>query len=235
MLLSAVVGCLVLVYFSQNIEARGIFAKYHMNYLTYIVIGVAFYNYLSTFNSLVENSLNPWWLEEILLSPIKLSTLIVGSIIWNLLLSSLIVMIYLGIGSFIAEVSLNATVYLFIIVLLFGIVAYVGLALIGSAFVLVTKQKIAISLIIQGIISIFGNVFFPPDFLPESLRSIAYAIPHYYFFTTVRFTLIGCPVDCYVTEFFLLIGLSILLLIVGYWFFRFSINTSKKLGTLSLL
>ena len=72
--------------------------SYHIDFTTYLVIGLAFNTYLGQALTLVQKTINPWALEEVLVSPTGLSTFIIGSSIWGFIWSTGVVAIYLAIG-----------------------------------------------------------------------------------------------------------------------------------------
>src|SRR3989337_4066915 len=80
---------------------------YNMDFTTYIVIGLAFSTYLNQSLTLVQKTINPWALEEVLVSPTRLSTFIIGSSLWGFIWSTGVIAIYLALGSLAFGVVLN--------------------------------------------------------------------------------------------------------------------------------
>ena len=69
------------------------------------VIGLAFSTYLNQSLTLVQKTINPWALEEVLVSPTRLSTFIIGSSLWGFIWSTGVVVVYLAIGVLLLELS----------------------------------------------------------------------------------------------------------------------------------
>jgi hypothetical protein len=76
-------------------------------FTTYLLIGIAFNTYLSQSLTLVQKTINPWSLEEVLVSPTGLFTFIVGSSMWGFIWSTEVIAIYLAVGVFAFGVVLS--------------------------------------------------------------------------------------------------------------------------------
>ena len=151
-----------------------------------MIIGLAFSTYLTQSLTLVQKTINPWALEEVLVSPTGLTTFIIGSSIWGFIWSTGVVVIYLAVGVFIFGVTLSVNILGTIIVLALGIGTFIGFSMIGSGILILTKQGDPVTALITIATSLFGNVFFPPQVLPAALQAISYVFPQYYFFTCIR-------------------------------------------------
>ena len=98
LVLTAVFGALSFSYLGTSATSQSVLQMYNMDLTTYLVIGLAFSTYLNQALTLVQKTINPWALEEVLVSPTRLSTFIVGSSLWGFIWSTAVVAVYLGIG-----------------------------------------------------------------------------------------------------------------------------------------
>src|SRR5450756_1591057 len=102
LVMTALFGALSFAYLGSNATMQSVLEMYHMNLTTYLLIGLAFNSYLAQSLTLIQKTINPWALEEVLVSPTRLTTFIVGSSLWGFIWSTAVVVIYLAIGVFIS-------------------------------------------------------------------------------------------------------------------------------------
>ena len=216
---------------AQSIKA--VTQLYHTNYTTYLLIGLAFNTYLGQALTLVQKTINPWALEEVLVSPTGLSTFIIGSSIWGFIWSTGVVAIYLAIGVYFFGVTLSVNIAGTLIVLALGIGTFIGFSMIGSGILILTKQGDPVTALITIAISLFGNVLFPPQILPPLLQIIAYVTPPYYFFTCIRQMLTGWTIAMILPNLEILALMCAIIVPLGYAIYAWCLKTARKNGTLS--
>ncbi|KPV64050.1 MAG: hypothetical protein AOA65_1080 [Candidatus Bathyarchaeota archaeon BA1] len=79
--------------------------------------------------------------------------------------------------------------------------------------------------------TLFGNVVSPPQVMPRFLGVISYLIPQYYFFTSIRLTIIGWDITMvfpYLLNLFL-----IYMILLGYSIYSLGLKKAKREGSLS--
>ncbi len=233
MIFSALFGALTYAFLGANATMEAVLARYHMTFTTYLIIGIAFMTYLSQSLTLVQRTINPWSLEEVLVSPTGLLTFIVGSSLWGFIWSTLTIIIYLAVGVLAFGVVLSVNIVGTVLVVTLGIGTYIGFSMIGAGVLIVTKQGDPVATLITIITSLFGNVLFPPQLMPQPLQIIAYFTPQYYFLTDVRIMLTGGAVSSIAFELAILALMCVVILPVGYFAFLWCLKTARKNGTLS--
>ncbi|MBU5591824.1 ABC transporter permease [Clostridium sp. MSJ-4] len=119
-------------------------------------------------------------------------------------------------------------------ILIPGIISLIGIGLIVSSFVLITKEANTIIDISNGFISAFSGSYFPINILPRALMMISFIIPVTYLNDSIRGVLIGqstfLPLKY---EFIILIGFTIISIIVGGFIFNKIEKKCRELGLLS--
>ena len=120
---SAIFGALSYAFLGANATVPSVTG---MPYVTWLIIGLAFNTYLSQSLTLVQRTINPWSLEEVLVSPTGLVTFIVGSSLWGFIWSTLVIVIYLSIGIAAFGVVLSINVIGTMIVVALGIGTFIG-------------------------------------------------------------------------------------------------------------
>lgn len=230
---TAIFGALTFAYLGQSSVNQTEINIFHTSYTTYLIIGLAFNSYLGQALTLVQKTINPWALEEVLVSPTRLTTFIIGSSIWGFIWSTGIVAVYLLIGVYFFGVILTINIIGTLLVLVLGIGTFVGISMIGSGILILTKQGDPVTALMTIAISLFGNVFFPPQVLPFALQIIAYVTPPYYFFTCIKFMLTGASIASILPNLEILALMCAIIVPVGYIIYAWCLKTARKNGTLS--
>ena len=230
---TAIFGALSFAYLGQSSVNQNATQTYHTTYTTYLIIGLAFNSYIGQALTLVQKTINPWALEEVLVSPTRLTTFIIGSSIWGFIWSTAVVAVYLAIGISFFGVILSVNVLGTIIVLALGIATFIGISMIGSGILILTKQGDPVTALMTIAISLFGNVYFTPQVLPTFLQIIAYVTPPYYFFTCIRFMLLGSTIASILPDLEILALMCAIIVPVGYGIYAWCLKTARKNGTLS--
>ncbi len=233
LVLTALFGALSFSYLGSSATSQSVLQMYNMNLTTYLVIGLAFSTYLNQALTLVQKTINPWALEEVLVSPTRLSTFIVGSSLWGFIWSTAVVAVYLGVGVAFFGVSLNINIIGTLIVLALGIGTFLGFSMIGAGILILTKQGDPVTALITIATSLFGNVLFPPQIMPPALQAIAYIIPQYYFFTSIRLMLTGWTIQMILPDLLILAVECAIIVPLGYGVYAWCLKTARKNGTLS--
>ena len=233
LVMTALFGALSFAYFGSNATMQSVLEMYNMDLTTYLLIGLAFNSYLAQSLTLIQKTINPWALEEVLVSPTGLRTFIVGSSLWGFIWSTAVVVVYLAIGVFIFGVSLSINVLGTLIVLALGIGTFIGFSMIGAGILILTKQGDPVTALITIATTLFGNVLFPPQVMPAALQVISYVLPQYYFFTCIRLMLTGWTIQMILPELLVLTLMCAIIVPLGYGVYAWCLKTAKKNGTLS--
>jgi ABC-2 type transport system permease protein len=233
MVLSALFGALSYAYLGSNADMQRVLQMYNMSFTAYLLIGMAFSTYIGQALTLVQKTINPWSLEEMLVSPTGLGTFIIGSSAWGFIWSTIVVAIYLAVGSLAFGVVLSINVAGTVLVLALGIGTLIGFSMIGAGILILIKQGDPITWLIGILTSVFGNVLFPPQVMPYQLQIISYFVPQYYFFTCIRLMMIGWSIQMILPEILTLALMCAIILPLGYLVYSRCLRTARKSGTLS--
>lgn len=233
LVLTALFGALSFAYLGSSATSQSVLQMYNMNLTTYLVIGLAFSTYLNQALTLVQKTINPWALEEVLVSPTGLATFIIGSSIWGFIWSTAVVVVYLAIGVFVFGVVLSINILGTLIVLALGIGTFLGFSMIGAGILILTKQGDPVTALITIATSLFGNVLFPPQIMPAALQAISYVVPQYYFFTSIRLMLTGWTIQMILPDLLILALMCVIIVPLGYGVYAWCLKTARKNGTLS--
>jgi len=233
LILTALFGALSYAFLGSNATMQSVVQYDHTTLITFLIIGLAFSTYLGQSLTLVQKTINPWALEEVLVSPTSLTTFIVGSSIWGFIWSTGVVIIYLAVGVLVFGVILSVNILGTIIVLALGIGTFIGFSMIGAGILILTKQGDPVTALITIATSLWGNVLFPPQVMPAALQSISYVFPPYYFFTCIRDVLIGWTIQRILPNLLILTLMCAIIVPLGYVIYAWCLKRARKNGTLS--
>jgi ABC-2 type transport system permease protein len=233
MVLSALFGALSYAYLGSNANMQKVLQMYNMSFTAYLLIGTAFSTYIGQSLTLVQRTINPWSLEEVLVSPTGLGTFILGSSAWGFVWSTVVVAIYLAVGSLAFGVVLSVNLIGTVLVLALGIGTLVGFSMIGAGILILVKQGDPVTWLIGILTSVFGNVLFPPQVMPYQLQIISYFLPQYYFFTCIRLMMTGWSIQMILPNILILALMCAIILPIGYLIYSWCLRTARKNGTLS--
>jgi ABC-2 type transport system permease protein len=233
MVLSALFGALSYAYLGSNADMQKVLQMYNMSFTAYLLIGMAFNTYIGQSLTLVQKTINPWSLEEVLVSPTGLGTFIIGSSAWGFIWSTIVVAIYLAVGSIAFGVVLSINLAGTVLVLVLGIGTLIGFSMIGAGMLILIKQGDPITWLIGILTTVFGNVLFPPQVMPYQLQIISYFVPQYYFFTCIRLMMTGRSIQMILPELLTLALMCAIILPLGYLIYSWCLKTARKNGTLS--
>ena len=230
---SALFGALSYAFWGANATMPSVEQLYGMPVVTYLLIGLAFNTYLSQSLTLVQRTINPWSLEEVLVSPTGLVTFIVGSSLWGFIWSTLVIIIYLVVGVLGFGVILSINIIGTIIVVGLGIGTFIGFSMIGAGVLILTKQGDPVTTIITIATNLFGNVLYPIAVMPLPLQIISLFVPQYYFFTCIRPMLTGQGLQVILPDLLVLALMCAIVLPLGYLIYSWCLKMARKSGTLS--
>jgi ABC-2 type transport system permease protein len=211
---------------------------YTTSYLAFIVTGILVSNVVLSLTGGVTSGLRPWMLESILMTGIRPSTFVLGTVAWSYLLSVVFFFPQLLIGLFFFNVSLNVNLLTFFAsVLISGIIVF-GISMASVGMRLVTKVTDPINWILGISMSLLSGQTFPVQYLNNyipGISNLSWALPYTWIFDIVRLsTLTGASIfDPGVAE-ALLISLvyAVVLVPVGLYIFMWGLKRAKKQGTL---
>jgi ABC-2 type transport system permease protein len=211
---------------------------YQISYLSFIVSGVLVSNVVLSLTGGVTSGLRPWMLESILMTGIRPSTFVLGTVAWSYLLSVVFFFPQLLIGLFFFNVSLDVNIFSFIIsILISGIIVF-GISMASVGMRLVTKVTDPINWILGISMSLLSGQTFPIQYLNNYFPGISYvswALPYTWIFDIVRLsTLTGSSVFNPGMAEALLVSLiyAVALVPAGLYIFTWGLKRAKKQGTL---
>jgi ABC-2 type transport system permease protein len=212
--------------------------NYGGDYFPFVLIGIAFYGYLTTamnsFTQAIEQEQSMGTLEAIILSPTKISTVLISGSLWNFFITSFNIFLYLLLGVIFFNFPIDKiNIPSVITIAILTITSFSSIGIISASFILVLKRGDPVVLFFSGISRLLGGVYFPITILPIWVQKISHLLPITYSLHGMRMAiLMGHSVKDISRDIFALILFSIIFLPFSILCFKFALGKAKKYGSL---
>lgn len=212
---------------------------YGGDYFSFVLVGIAFTGYmglsLSSFAGSIREGQMTGTLEIMLLSPTRLSVILLSSSIWPYVLTTIYVIVYFLFGILVFGISLNqANYFTAIVVLLLSIASFSGIGILSAAFILWTKRGDPISWIFGSLSSLLAGVYYPVTVLPDWLEPVSKFLPMTYALDAMRLAMLkGYSLFEVRNDIYALLGFSFVLTPLAFLAFRIALNRAKMEGSLT--
>ena len=207
---------------------------YQQDFVSYLIVGSVGWSFLwsvmSASSISVRSEMMMGTLESLLLSSVKLTTLIVAYTIFGCLLGFISVSIIILVGYFMFNAVIAINLYTLVILFL-STVMMTGFGMIFSGLTIWIKNIGDTIPLIQNITMFFSGVYFPITVLPSPLQKIAKFIPFYYSIEGMRISTVE-PSES-LRYIIILIALSIIFVLVGLYSMKEGVKKAKRDGSLS--
>ncbi|HEX7974719.1 MAG TPA: ABC transporter permease, partial [Anaerolineales bacterium] len=214
-------------------------AAYGGDYFSFVLIGIAFAGYfgvgLSSFANNLRQAQTTGTLEAMLATPTGLSAIILSSSLWDFLLTTLRVVVYLALGAGLMGVNLGRGNYpAAALILLLTVTVFSSLGIMAASFIMVLKRGDPITWAFNALFSLLGGVYYPITVLPGWMQTLSGLIPMTYALRAMRLALLqGASLASLAPDLLALAGFSLVLLPASLLAFRFAVRRAKVDGSLA--
>jgi len=212
---------------------------YGGDYFAFVLIGIAFSDLLSTglesFAEKIRSEQLMGTLEAMLVTPTKLSVIVLSSSLWNFLFASFRILIYLllGVIFFGLDVS-NANIGAALLLFVLTIIVFSSIGIISASFTMVFKRGAPLDWLVTQTARFLGGVLYPIEILPPWLRKLSHLHPITYTLEAVRHAVLqGYSFYKLVPEIVSLVIFSVILLPLSILVFRYGVKKAKSRGSLT--
>jgi ABC-2 type transport system permease protein len=209
------------------------------SYFAFSLIGFVFLDYLNaaldTFDRSLEEARNSGTLEHLLVTQASLPVFVAGSAIYPFVATTLRIVVYVAWGAVLFGFPLHAANWVTVgIVLLATLLAFSGLGILSSSYLLLFKRGNPAKWFFLGISSVVGGMLFPVNILPDWLQVVARFNPVTYALEAMRAALLaGATVAALWQPLTVLLLSALLLLPVSMAVFAWALRRTKITGTLT--
>jgi ABC-type multidrug transport system permease subunit len=186
----------------------------------------------------MQNRLNPWTLESILMAGPKSATLVLGTSIWPYALALIFLIPQLFIGVFLFGAVLKVNILSFVLATLISTTIVFSLAMIGTGVKIVTKMADPFTVSLGVAASLLAGMTYPVSYLNNyipGLSTVALLIPQTWIYNIMRLSTLtdASILNPAVAQSFLgALVFAAVLLPISYYVFNISIRRAKTDGTL---
>lgn len=214
-------------------------SEYGGQYFSFVLIGIAFSNFLSvglgSFSNGIRAEQMIGTLEAMLVTPTRLPTIILSSSQWSFAFTSIRVGIYLLLGGLFFGVSFaQASILPALLALVLTVVAFSSLGIISASFIMIFKKGDPIAWVISTSSTLLGGVYYPITILPDWLQALSYLFPITYALRAIRLSLLqGYGFTEIGSDLMALLIFSIVTLPISLLIFRYAVKRAKRDGSLA--
>jgi ABC-2 type transport system permease protein len=212
--------------------------EYGGDYFSFVLIGLAFSGYLglslSSFASSIREGQMTGTLEIMLLSPTRLSSILLSSSLWPYLLTTINVIFYLVLGALVFGFNIShANIITAIVILILSVASFSGIGILSAAVVLVIKKGDPIAWIFGGVSSLLAGVYYPISVLPDWLTPFSRVLPMTYALDAMRLAMLkGYSLYEVRMDVMVLTGFTLVLTPLAFFAFRSALKRAKREGSL---
>lgn len=211
---------------------------YGGDYFSFVLIGLAFTGFLglslSNFAQSIREGQMMGTLEIMLLSPTRLSAILLASSLWAYVLTTLRVVVYLLVGALVFGASLgqaNAVTALLVMVL--SIASFSGIGILSAALVLMVKKGDPVAWALGSMSSLLAGVYYPVSVLPDWLEPLSRILPLTYALDAMRLAMLqGYSIYELRFDILVLLGFTVILTPLAFLVFRRALKRAKMEGSL---
>ena len=135
--------------------------QYNTDYVSYLIVGILISSLILPLQQGVQSRISPWTLETILMSGLKTPTFILGTVVWPYVLSVILFIPQLVIGVVYFKAHLIVDPLSFAVSLMISSSIIFSLAIVSTAFKIVTKTSDPVTWGLNVAASLFSGMTFP--------------------------------------------------------------------------
>ncbi|GAB4535910.1 MAG: hypothetical protein Fur0018_26400 [Anaerolineales bacterium] len=221
-----------------NLLDLDLLRSYGGDYFTFVLIGLAMHGYfgtaLTSFSQSIRLEQTTGTLEAMLTTPARLETIIFGSALWNYVMTSLNLVLYLVAGWALGRLHLGqANLLAAALTLLLSLLTYSSLGVLSASFTMIYKRGDPVNWVFQALSDFLGGLYYPVEVLPAALQFLAAFLPVTYSLSAMRLTVIqGASWAMVWPDMAVLTGFAVFLLPFSILAFRYAVRRVRIQGTL---
>jgi ABC-2 type transport system permease protein len=206
-------------------------------FLAFSIVGTAmmgvFMASYGGFASAIRSEQAMGTLEALLMSPVRIPTLVLGANLWTMAFALLDAGLTLGAGALVFDLSFHSNWLAAAMIVALTNLSFVSVGVVSAAFAVVYKRGDPFRLIVGGASFLLGGVIYPVEVLPRWLELVAWSLPTTHGIAALRGVLVGGqPISAFATELLVLSGFALVGLPLSIAIFKRALVQAKRDGTL---
>jgi ABC-2 type transport system permease protein len=211
---------------------------YGGDYFSFVLIGLAFANYLHvslhSFSNSIREAQILGTLEAVLLTQTEIPTIIFCSALYSFVMASARVVVFLLLGVFAFGLEMGkANVVGAFLILSVTVIAFSSLGIISASFIMVLKRGDPLNWVFTNLSWVLGGVLYPVAILPDWVRNISYLLPITHSLEGMRLALLkGYTIQGLLPHMIPLLVWTMIMLPLSVWIFQYAVKRAKMEGSL---
>jgi ABC-type multidrug transport system permease subunit len=231
------IGRVVVMWLPAQLLADSRLYSREGGFLSFSIVGTAmmgvFMASYGGFASAIRSEQAMGTLESLLMSPIRIPTLVLGANLWTLVFAVLDAGLTLGVGAVVFGLSFHSNWLAAAVIVALTNLSFVAVGVLSAAFAVVYKRGDPFRLIVGGASFLLGGVIYPVEVLPRWLEVVAWVLPTTHGIAALRGVLVGGhPLSSFTTELLVLFGFATIGLPCSIAIFKRALVQAKRDGTL---
>ena len=207
-------------------------------YFPFVLVGLAFSSFfgvgLNSFARALRTAQTTGTLEALMMTPTRVSTIIVGSAGYSYLFTTFRVVVFLLLGVALGVRFEGANWLAAALSLLLAIIAFASIGIISAGFIMVLKRGDPITWLVSSLAGLLGGVYYPVSILPGWLQPVARLIPITYALEAMRDALLNSATWAdLMPNILVLLGFCVLLFPLSLLVFRYAVHKARVDGSLA--
>jgi ABC-2 type transport system permease protein len=214
-------------------------AAYGGDYFSFVLVGIAFSGYLGvamgSFSGSIRQGQMMGTLEVMLVTPTRLSTILISSSLWSFAFTSLRIVVYLVVGALVFGVNLSQANWLAALLIQFlTILTFGSLGIVSASFIMAFKQGNPLNMVLGTASSLLGGVYYPITVLPLWLQPFSHLLPITYSLRAMRLAVLqGYSLSALAPDLLALVLFAVVLFPLSLVAFRLAVRKAKLDGSLT--
>jgi ABC-2 type transport system permease protein len=230
--------CLTLYFIAKLVRQPPELRRYGGDYFGFALIGVSVSTMvgvaLGGFGRSVTDEQRAGTLELLLASPMRLATLMGGSVVVPIGMALVQILIYLLSGWLLFGLDLEpGGLLLMVPVLVLSLIVFGTFGVLSAAFVVLTKRGDPFTVLLTQMSTLVAGAIFPVAVMPGAVQAISKLLPAYWALHGLRETLLlGAGLGDIAGDLAALAAFAIVLIPVSVWVFGRAVAAARVTGTL---
>jgi ABC-2 type transport system permease protein len=170
--------------------------EFEGDYFSFVIIGIAFSGYfgvgLTGFSRAVRQAQTTGTLEAMMMTPLPMPTLVIGSALWSYVMTTMRVFVFILLGVLVFGLDLSrANALAAVVILLLSIIAFASIGIIAAGIIMIIKRGEPLTSLFSAFANLVGGIYYPVAILPQGLQVIAGLMPITYAVRGMRLALLN--------------------------------------------
>lgn len=228
---------IVTYFFLAKIVPSRFLEEYGGSYFAFVLIGVAFMSFLGLslegFTRFIRESQMSGTLESMLVTPTKLPTILLNSLLWGFVIVSIQAVLYLTFGVLFFGLDLNINLVSAVVIFALSIFVFGAIGILGAGMIMIFKRGDPLTWVFTSLSGILGGAIFPITVLPLWLQKISYLVPLSYSLRAFRHAVLnGASLASLSFDVMGLVIFAFILFPLSLFVFKHAVRKAKKDGSL---